>query len=102
METTAAIELMITNAIARAGREMAKVMPVRQTPDELLTVREVAKILSVGVNYANTLVQAGIIPGLNLNGMKVRRRALEDWMAAMEGMDLKDPARPVPLIKEVK
>lgn len=43
----------------------------------------------------------GIIRGLNLNGMKVRRRELESWMAAMEGMDLSDPAHPVPLQRGV-
>ena len=94
---SAAIEMMIVNAIERTGRAMAKHMGERQTPDELLTVKEVAKILKVSLNYANHLVQSGIIPGLKKNGMKVRRRALEAWMAAMEGQDLSDPAQPVPI-----
>ena len=43
------------------------------------------------------LVQSGIIRGIKLNGMKVRRRELERWMAAMDGMDLEDPRNPVPI-----
>ena len=34
-----------------------------------------------------------------LNGAKVRRRALETWMASMEGKDLSDPANPAPITK---
>ena len=41
---SAAIEMMIVNAIERTGRAMGKYMGERQTPDELLTVKEVAKI----------------------------------------------------------
>lgn len=99
---SAAIEMMIVNAIERTGRAMSKYMGERQTPDELLTVKEVAKILKVSLNYANHLVQSGIIPGLKMNGMKVRRRALEAWMAAMEGQDLSDPAQPVPIQRPSK
>ncbi|WP_337774481.1 helix-turn-helix domain-containing protein [Mitsuokella jalaludinii] len=99
---SAAIEMMIVNAIERTGRAMAQHMGERQTPDELLTVKEVAKILKVSLNYANHLVQSGIIPGLKMNGMKVRRRALEAWMAAMEGQDLSDPAQPVPIRRPSK
>lgn len=95
--TSAAIELMIVNAIEKAGRSMAKAMPVRQTPDELLTVKDVARVLHISINSANALVQSGVIPGMRLNGMKVRRRALEAWMESMEGMDLADPANPVPI-----
>ena len=68
-----------------------------RAPDELLTIQEVAKVLKVGVNYANMLVQSGIIPGIKMNGMKVRRHALEEWMASMEGLSLEDPAHPKPI-----
>ncbi len=94
--------MMIVNAIEKTGRAMSKHLGERQTPDELLTVKEVAKVLKVSLNYANHLVQTGIIPGLRMNGMKVRRRALEAWMAAMEGQDLADPARPVPIQRPEK
>lgn len=92
-----AMEMIVTNAIKNALQAAAKTAGTCQTPDELLTIKEVAKVLKVSVNYANMLVQSGIIPGLRMHGMKVRRRALEEWMAAMEGQDLLDPANPVPL-----
>lgn len=85
--------------LAEQGR-MAQMAP-HEAPDELLTVVEVGKVLGIGKNAANRLVQRGIIRGLNLIGMKVRRRELESWMAAMEGMDLSDPAHPVPLQRGV-
>lgn len=100
MDPNVMIEMMIVNAIQRAGRSMATAMPTRQTPDELLTVKDVAKVLKVGTNYANQLVQSGVIPGVQMNGMKVRRRALESWMESMEGYDLADPAHPVPIKRE--
>ena len=71
----------------------------QQAHDELLTVKDVAKVLHVGINAANSLVQSGVIPHIKLNGAKVRRRALETWMASMEGKDLSDPANPVPITK---
>lgn len=94
------LESIIAGAIERASRATA-VIRERQTPDELLTVVEVAKVLGVGKNYANMLVQTGVIRGIKLNGMKVRRLELERWMAAMEGMDLTDPLHPVPIVREV-
>lgn len=94
------MEMAITQAIARAVRELAATQPVHQTPDELLSVRDVAKILHIGINGANKLVRIGAIKSLNLGGRKVRRRELEAWMEHMEGMDLTDPLHPVPLPKE--
>ena len=99
---SAAIEMMIVNAIERTGSAMGKYMGDRHTPDELLTVKEVAKILKVSLNYANHLGQSALIPGLQLNCMKVRRRALEAGRAAMEGQDLSDPAQPVPIQRPSK
>ena len=95
-----AMAAIIANAIERASRATAVVREC-QTPDKLLTVVEVAEVLGVGKNYANMLVQSGVIRGMRLNGMKVRRRELERWMAAMEGMDLEDPRNPVPIVREV-
>ena len=78
MMDSTAMESIIASAIERASRS-------------------VAVVLGVGKNYANMLVQSGIIRGIKLNGMKVRRRELERWMAAMDGMDLEDPRNPVPI-----
>ena len=92
------LEIRIAQAISRA----VEIMQPRQTPDELLTIAEVGKVLGVGKNYANKLVQSGVIRGLKMNGMKVRRRELEAWMQAMDGMDLTDPYHPVPIQREEK
>ena len=92
------LEIRIAQAISRA----VEVLQPRQTPDELLTVAEVGQVLGVGKNFANKLVQSGVIRGLRMNGMKVRRRELESWMQAMDGMDLTDPFHPVPIQREDK
>ena len=90
------LEIRIAQAISRA----VEIMQPRQTPAELLTIAEVGQVLGVGKNYANKLVQGGVIRGLRMNGMKVRRRELESWMQAMDGMDLTDPFHPVPIQRE--
>ena len=90
-------EATIANAILRVGRIVGAGGESVRPPDRLLNVTEVAKALGIGKNAANRLVQDGVIPGIRLNGMKVRRRVLEEWMEAMEGMDLSDPKNPVPL-----
>ena len=91
------LETTIVNAILRVGRIVSAGGAPARSPDRLLNVTEVAKALGIGKNAANELVQNGIIPGIKLNGMKVRQRVLEDWLEAMEGMDLSDPKNPVPL-----
>lgn len=93
------IELMLMNAIARAGQSLAASMPAKEEPDALLTVREVADTLQIGKNAVYGLIQQGVLPGTKLNGQfKVRRRALETWMASLDGMDLTDPQHPVPIL----
>ena len=93
----ALLETTIVNAILRVGRIVSAGGAPARPPDRLLNVTEVAKALGIGKNAANELVQNGIIPGIKLNGMKVRQRVLEDWLESMEGMDLSDPKNPVPL-----
>ena len=93
----ALLETTIVNAILRVGRIVSAGGAPARPPDRLLNVTEVAKALGIGKNAANELVQNGIMPGIKLNGMKVRQRVLEDWLEAMEGMDLSDPKNPVPL-----
>ncbi|WP_315273093.1 helix-turn-helix domain-containing protein [Selenomonas sputigena] len=93
----ALLETTIVNAILRVGRIVGAGGAAVRAPDRLLNVTEVAKALGIGKNAANELVQNGIIPGIKLNGMKVRQRVLEDWLESMEGMDLSDPKNPVPL-----
>ena len=93
----ALLETTIVNAILRVGRIVSAGGAAVRPPDRLLNVTEVAKALGIGKNAANELVQNGIIPGIKLNGMKVRQSVLEDWLESMEGMDLSDPKNPVPL-----
>ena len=93
----ALLETTIVNAILRVGRIVSAGGATVRPHDRLLNVTEVARALGIGKNAANELVQNGIIPGIKLNGMKVRQRVLEDWLEAMEGMDLSDPKNPVPV-----
>ena len=68
------------------------------TPARSVAQRDGGRVdVGIGKNAAHRLVQDGVIPGIRLNGMKVRRRVLEEWMEDMEGMDLSDPKNPVPL-----
>lgn len=99
--TPTEMEFVITGVFLRVIDALRQTQKLEQAHDELLTVKDVAKVLHIGINAANTLVQSGIIPHINLNGAKVRRRALEAWMASMEGKDLSDPANPV-LLEDVK
>lgn len=93
-------ELLIAAAVERgikAGIQGAR--PICQPCDELLSVAEVAKILKIGLNYATELIiKKGVIPSIQLNGRKVRRKTLEAWLEKMEGMDLKNPENPVPIL----
>lgn len=97
--TEANLELMLTHAIARSAQSLAASLPAKEEPDSLLTVHEVADTLQIGANSVRTMISQGILPGTKLNGQfKVRRRALETWMASLDGMDLTDPQHPVPIL----
>lgn len=95
-----AVELMMTNAIVRAIKLTAASQQLSQTPDELLTIEEAGRVLHLGRNKAYEFFATGAVPIIKLYGRKVRRRALEAWMEANEGMDLTDPLHPVPLQEE--
>ena len=58
---------------------------------ELFTVKEVAAILRTNVEYVHKLRRAKLLPCLKLGCFKVRRKALEDFLAKYEGKDLSDP-----------
>lgn len=95
-----AMELMMVNVIVRAIKQSAASQQLSQTPDELLTIEEAGKVLHLGRNRAYELFATGAIPTIELNGRKVRRRTLEAWMEANEGMNLEDPLHPVPIQRE--
>ena len=54
---------------------------------ELLTIKETAKLLKVNPHRVYDLVRMGILPALKLGSLKIRRQALNEFL---EGMDLTD------------
>lgn len=66
--------------------------------DVLYTVSEVAKLIKTNPAYVYELIKADLLPVLKLGSMKVRKVALEEFLAKYEGKDLTDPMN----IKELK
>lgn len=66
--------------------------------DMLYTVKEAAEILKTNVDYVHKLRKAGLLPFLKLGSYKVRKEALEEFLAKYEGKDLTDPFS----VKELK
>lgn len=60
------------------------------TDTELLTVKEVSKILKVNVHRVYDLVRAGMLPALKLGSLKIRKSSLEKFLEEYEGMDISD------------
>lgn len=60
------------------------------TDTELLTVKEVSKILKVNVHRVYDLVRAGMFPALKLGSLKIRKSSLEKFLEEYEGMDISD------------
>lgn len=58
--------------------------------DKLYTVLEVAKILRIGKNRVYELIKMGLLPALNLGGLKVRKESLGKFLQEYEGFDLSD------------
>lgn len=58
--------------------------------DELLTIKETAKVLKVNPNYVYKLINRGLLPALILGSKKVRRKSLEEFLVTYDGMDLSD------------
>lgn len=57
---------------------------------ELLTVKEVSKILKVNVHRVYDLVRTGMLPALKLGSLKIRKSSLEKFIEEYEGMDISD------------
>ena len=57
----------------------------------LLNVKEVAAVLKTNIDYVHKLRRAGLLPFLKLGQYKVRKQALERFLAEYEGKDLTDP-----------
>ncbi len=59
--------------------------------DMLYTVKEVAQILKVNVDYVHKLRKVGILPFMKLGKFKCRRISLEKFLEEYEGKDITNP-----------
>lgn len=56
----------------------------------IYTVREVSKLLHTNPAYVYELINTGILPGIKLASLRVRKEALDEFLRAYEGKDLSD------------
>lgn len=59
--------------------------------DMLYTVKEIAKILKVNVDYVHKLRKSGILPFIKLGQYKCLRSSLEKFLQDYEGKDITNP-----------
>lgn len=57
---------------------------LENTHEELLNVKEAAKVLKIGINAMYELIKKGEIKVLKLNGSKIRRETLDDFIRGKE------------------
>lgn len=60
--------------------------------DILYSVVDTAKLLKISKNKTYELVKAGLLPGIKLGGLKIRKSTIEKFLADYEGYDLTDLA----------
>lgn len=65
--------------------------------DELLSTKEAAVILNTDINFMGKLIDAGLLPYLQMRARKIRRKALDTFMEKYEGWDISDPYNPIKL-----
>lgn len=58
--------------------------------DILLSVVDVAKLLRVSKNRVYEFINCGILPAINIGGLKVRKSTLLNFLEKYEGYDLTD------------
>lgn len=58
----------------------------------LLTVQQVSKLLHCNRGYVYELIKNNLLPVLKLGSTRVRKVALENFLAKYEGYDLSDPS----------
>ncbi|SKA91540.1 DNA binding domain-containing protein, excisionase family [Caloramator quimbayensis] len=68
-----------------------------ESQDILYTVSEVAELIKCNTNYVYQLIKTGLLPGLKLGSMKVRRIALLEFLEKYQGYDLTDPSNIKPI-----
>lgn len=57
----------------------------------IYTVKEAAALLKTNVDYVHRLRKAGLLPFIKLGSYKIRKEALDEFLAKYEGYDLTDP-----------
>ncbi|MEG2014014.1 MAG: helix-turn-helix domain-containing protein [Anaerovoracaceae bacterium] len=57
----------------------------------LYTVSEVRAILRVSTGTVYTYINLGLLPAIKLGSLRVRRKALEEFLEKYEGYDLSNP-----------
>ena len=69
--------------------------------DKLITVPEFAKVIGSNPNKAYDIVKAKLIPVLILGKVKIRQKAVEEFLIKYEGYDLTDLSniKPIDLTK---
>ncbi len=66
-----------------------------EDPKLLLSIPEAAKMIGCNADYVRSLIKSGLLPSLKAGRVKVSRKALEDFIDRMNGMDITDPSNPV-------
>src|SRR4051794_4342875 len=73
----------ILNAGSRATGQITIKGPTMQTPNDVLTVRDLAGLLRIGRNAAYAAIHSNTIPGvvhLGRRTIRISRSAVEQWM----------------------
>lgn len=71
------------------------------TVDEVLTVKETAKVLRTNTSFVYQLIKKGFLPALKLGQLKVRRSTLMNFIESCEGtMTEKKRTRYLNLVKK--
>ncbi|BAK97525.1 hypothetical protein OBV_03270 [Oscillibacter valericigenes Sjm18-20] len=65
-------------------------MTLRENECVLYTVKEVSVLLHINTGFVYQLVKAGLLPALKLGSLKIRKTAIEDFLAKYEGYDLSE------------
>ena len=58
--------------------------------EELLTIKEVARVLNCGIPYVYKLTDNGLLPYIKLGHKRVRRSAVNEFILKYENKDLSD------------
>lgn len=61
----------------------------------LYSIPEAAKLLGSNADYVRELVKSGILPSMKAGRVKISRKALEEFVDRMNGMDITNPYNPM-------